>query len=129
MSTCSSDLAGSGVRGGLLERSRREDRDAGLAAAHLPPQFLAGRIAGDPGCLGPLEEDQEHVAGAVAVKDRLRRKIPLEGVAVLYSGDLPFELLAQVGQALLFGRAPGGFIVLGEGSLLFRSHRWFGLSG
>jgi hypothetical protein len=63
------------------------------------------------------------------VKDRLSREIALEGVAVLYGDDFLFELLAQVGEALLLGCTPGGFVGLGEATLLFGSHEWCVLSG
>jgi hypothetical protein len=56
------------------------------------------------------------------MKDSLGCQVSLEGVTVLYGGDLGLELLAQVGEALLFGRVPGGLVRLGEGSLLFRTH-------
>jgi len=58
------------------------------------------------------------------VKDRLGREIALEGLAVLHGRNLDFELLAQVGEALLFRRAPGEFVRRGEGSLRYRTH-WF----
>jgi hypothetical protein len=58
------------------------------------------------------------------LKASLSCEIALEGVAVLHTSDLALELLAQVGQALLFGSAPGGFVRLGEGMLRFRTH-WF----
>jgi hypothetical protein len=61
------------------------------------------------------------------VKDCLGCQVALECVTILHGRDLGFELLAQVGQALLFGCAPGVFVRLGEGSLLFHSH-WCALS-
>lgn len=56
------------VEAGFAARDRREDLDAGLAAAHLASHGLERLVAGDVGGLGVLEHDQQAVSERVAVE-------------------------------------------------------------